>query len=131
MVKTRSLLVLILLSIVTLGIYPFIWFYGVQRDLNLMCKDGQDVNPGLVIVLFLFTFGIYPIIWFYLQGERMKNVGAMRGVPIQDSGSTYLLWLLLGAFLCGIGSLVGIAKFIKNFNTLAAVDNHQVINNAR
>ena len=131
MIKQRSLVTLILLSAITGGIYGLYWIFTFQRDLNTVCGDGDDVNPGLALVLFLVTCGIYPIIWLYMQGERMNKAGAVKAVPIADTGVTYLLWALVGSLLCGIGALVANFKMIKNFNALAMVYNHQVIGGAQ
>lgn len=130
MIKSRSIVSYILLTIVTAGIYGFYWIYQIQKDLNIVCEDGNDTSPGLALVLWLVTCGIYPLVWQYIQGERMKTAGNVKGIPIQESGSTYLLWSILGSLLCGLGPLIAMAKFIKNFNALATVYNQKIINTA-
>lgn len=132
MLKQRSIWGYIGLCIITFGIYGLVFVYKMTKDINaLTASDSPETSPGLAVVLFLFTMGIYPLIWYYTQGQKMYNAGASKGVPISDKGSTYLLWIILGSLLFGLGTLIAIAKFIKNYNNLVLVYNNKVITGAR
>ena len=129
MVKQRSLLGLVFLSLITFGIYGVAWYYVMTEDVNTVVgEDGKSINPGITILLCLFTFGIYPIIWLYSQGERMKAAGDLKGANIKETGSSYLLWYFVGSLII-IGPLVALAKFIKNYNILAAIYNANMVKN--
>lgn len=123
MVKTnRSLLIYILLSLVTFGIYSIIFWYKLTGDINKVCKGyGTDsINYLLVFLLGMVTFGIYPIIWLYQQANRIQLAGTKYGLTIQENGTTILLWNLLGILLFGIGPFIGLYLIIKNMNLLGA-----------
>ncbi len=128
MVKQRSFLGLLFLSMITFGIYGIAWYYLMSRDINTVVgEDGKSVDPGLALVLAIFTFGIYPIIWLYIEGDRMKAAGDTKGANIKDSGVTYLLWMLLGSLIV-IGPIVALVKFINNYNTLVVLYNAKLAN---
>ena len=115
----------IIFGILTLGIYDLIFMWGLIRDLNRACgkveKDGEEENsPNFIfVVLFtIFTFGIYNYVWYYKQGNRMRRAGKVYGIEIDEKGGTYLLWILLGFWLFGIGPFVALYLFISNLNKL-------------
>ncbi len=57
----RSILVYIILSFVTCGIYGFYFVYAIARDMNTMCVGDGESTPGLAayIALSIVTCGIY------------------------------------------------------------------------
>ena len=85
-------------------------------------------SVGLCIVLSIITCGIYSLYWYYVQGNRMKALADYNNVPCQENGTSYLVWILVGALICGIGSYIGIYLFIKNFNNLANAYNMSQFN---
>ncbi|HEY5561480.1 MAG TPA: DUF4234 domain-containing protein [Clostridiaceae bacterium] len=64
MIKQRSLTTLILLSIITCGIYSIYFWYTYNEDINLVCADDNDPNPNYIVVILLsaITCSIYGII---------------------------------------------------------------------
>lgn len=124
LVKTdRSILVYILLSLLTFGIYGLIYIYELARDVNTMCADDGKTTQGLLVYILLsvVTCGIYAIVWWYGVSERVSRAAARRGLNQVDiSGSTFLLWYLLGMFVCTF--LVFIA-YHKLFEACNAVGN--------
>lgn len=115
----------IVFGILTLGIYDLIFMWGLIRDLNRACskveRDGEEENSPnyiLVVLFTIFTLGIYNYVWYYKQGNRMKRAGREYGVEIDEKGGTYLLWILLGFWLFGVGPFVALYLFIVNLNKL-------------
>ena len=124
----RRLWKYILFSLLTCGIYSWFFFYEWARDVNQICDgDGED-TPGLLpfVLLTLVTCGIYSYYWYYKLGNRLQRNGPRYGLDTQDSGSTILMWMLIGALLCGIGIFVGLHILIDNTNRLAAAYNAYV-----
>ena len=119
-VKTdRSLLVYILLTLVTCGIYSLIFVHELANDVNEMCKDDGKITQGLLmyILLTLVTCGFYSIYWWYSVADRIGSAASRRGLHhLNFNGSTYLLWFLVGALICGIGSLVALHKLFDACN---------------
>lgn len=116
MIQRKDFVTIILLSIITCGIYFLFYVYQTTKELNQMAgNDGDQMEPALAVVICLFL----PIIWHYIMGKRMQNMGNANGIPIAESGNTYLLWILLGCVTCGITAIYGYYLFVKNFNILA------------
>ena len=116
----RGLVSYILLTIVTCGIYSYYFIYKMAHDVNIACEgDGQSTS-GLVafILLSMVTCGIYAWFWYYNLGNRLASNGPRYGLMIQENGTTVLLWLIFGSFLCGIGSFVAMHILIKNSNMI-------------
>lgn len=118
----RSLLTYILLNIVTCGIYSYIFVYGMGQDANEVCNGDGQKTGGLVafILLGMVTCGIYPLIWWYKLCNRMAANAPRYGLTFQENGTTFLLWQLFGALLCGIGPFIAMHIAIKNMNALCA-----------
>lgn len=128
MLKQRSFLGLIGLSMITFGIYGIVWYYLMTRDINAVVgDDGKIVSPGLAVVLTMVTCGIYPIIWIYINGNRMKTAGDIKGANIRETGVSYLLWYFVGALII-VGPIVALVKFLKNYNTLVVLYNCKLAN---
>lgn len=121
MIKRRSLLTLILLSIITCGIYNIIFWYSYSDDMNRICQgDGKDTKNYIIVLLLSFiTCGIYYWVWLYGVGNRLCENAPRYGTNFQENGTTILLWMVIGSMLCGIGSFVAMHILIKNMNELA------------
>ena len=119
----------IIFGFLTLGIYDVYVQWTMFNDINIACgykeKDDSNKSPHFLIywLLGVVTFTIYQYVWFYKQGNRLKNVGEEYGVKIDEKGSTYILWMLLGVLLFGVGPLVGFYLFLCNVNKICAAYN--------
>jgi hypothetical protein len=58
MIKKRSLVGVILLSIITLGIYGLYWIHKLAKDVNAICAGDGKKTGGLLkcLLLGLITF---------------------------------------------------------------------------
>lgn len=121
MVKERSFIVYLLLTIVTCGIYAIYFWYVYTEDLNAITEgDGEPLQNYIVVILLsIITCGIYKYVWMYKLGNKLQMNGPRYNVNIQENGTTILLWTILGAFLLGIGPIVAQYFLINNFNELA------------
>jgi uncharacterized membrane protein YjgN (DUF898 family) len=120
MVKKRGLASYILLSIITLGIYGFWRIHVLARDMNLMCEgDGKKTRGFLAFFFFgLITLGIYDLVWLYMVGDRLYDNAQRYNLTFKESGSTVLLWSLLGALIL-VGPFIAMHIIFKNTNALA------------
>lgn len=130
MLKQRSILGYIGLNLITLGFYSIYWVYAMTRDMNQLCEDGQETSPLVAVILTVVTFGIYSYVWYFQFGNRMQNRGLVQGVQIKESGITYILWMTIGIFLLGLGPIIGMYKFLKNYSNLVTIYNHKLVKNA-
>ena len=110
----RGLLKLILLSIITFGIYPFVFFSGISEDINLIASrfDGKKTMHYCLMAFIIgpLTFGIGFIVWFL--SSRMGNELARRGIAYSFGASDYWLWNVLGSLII-IGPFVYLHKLAK------------------
>lgn len=125
-IKTdRGVIGWLLLSIVTCGIYSYYFLYCLARDINVMCQDDGDSTPGLAafILLSFVTCGFYALYWYYKIGNRLQANAPRYGLVFQENGTTILMWQIVGALLCGLGSIFAMNIIIKNTNAMATVYN--------
>lgn len=123
----KSLLVYIVLTIVTCGIYGLYFIYTMARDINIVCKgDGRETAGLLKFLVFSFlTCGMYGYMWQCMFQERLASNAKRFGVTVEESGDTVMLWITPGCFLCLIGPFVALYIQIKNLNKLARAYNEQ------
>ncbi|MDR0424946.1 MAG: DUF4234 domain-containing protein [Clostridiales Family XIII bacterium] len=120
MIEQRGLLKLILLSIVTLGIYWLYWIHRLARDTNTLCYgDGRQTSGLLIYILLgIVTFGIYNLVWWYMVAERLRGNAPRYGLVFNEGGLAFLLWYILGSLIV-VGPFVAIYLLIRNINALA------------
>lgn len=121
----RSIWIYILLSLVTCGIYPYFFIHSLANDVNDLCEGDGESTSGILAFIFLgfITCGIYRIIWWYKLANRLQANGHRYNVPIQENGTTYVMWVLFGSLLCFIGPFIALNFVIKNTNKLCVVYN--------
>ena len=85
--KKRNLLFMILMYLITFGIYPLYWYIKFQMELKSKTKQGFG---GLMhFLMTLITFGIYGIVWQYKAGKRLAKLGA------SDMSVIYLIFCFI------------------------------------
>jgi hypothetical protein len=69
----RSIVTMIILMVITLGIYGLYWYIKFQMELKEQTGEGFG---GLAhFLMTLVTFGIYSIYWQYAAGKRLNMQG--------------------------------------------------------
>ncbi len=91
-VKHRNIVLAVIFSIITLGIYGLYWFACLTNDTN---KLSQYKTAGGVtaIVFTVLTLGIYGFYWNYMLGKKIDD--------IEKNSSNGILYLILS--LVGVG----------------------------
>jgi hypothetical protein len=86
--KVRSPLVVVLLSIVTFGIYAIVWYYLVHKEM----KDhtGEGIGGGIALLLALI---VTPVLLF-LTPHEVGGMYTRAGQPAPTSWKTGL-WVFL------------------------------------
>ena len=120
--ENRSLLVMILLSIITFGIYELYYIHTVAKDTNTICEGHEGKTSGLfaLILLSLLTCGIYGFFWWYRIGDMLAKAVHRRSLHATVSGGTVLLCFLIGTFVFPIISFVGLYYVNEALNELSA-----------
>lgn len=94
----RSPAVVIILSLVTCGIYGFYWIYVMSREINNYLGRNED-SPGLELLLCIITCGIYTIYWVYKYAMRASDAKVAAGLPPENNGIVCLILALFGLFI--------------------------------
>ena len=118
----RGLVKLILLSLLTFGIYGLVVMSSVSTDINTIATryDGKKTTHYLLMT-FVFswlTFGIAPFVWNHKICARIGNELKRRGIGYSFGAGTFWGWNILGAFI-GVGPLVYTHKLLKAMNKLS------------
>jgi len=96
MIKRRDLVVAIILSIVTCGIYGIYWMICLNDDVNIIAQDASAMSGGTVFLLSLVTCGIYGWVWMYQMGTKLDDAEMRNGRSSQSRGILYLILALFG-----------------------------------
>ncbi|VXC51237.1 DUF4234 domain-containing protein [Nocardioides sp. AX2bis] len=100
--KIRSTGLCILLTVVTFGIYPLVWFYSVHSEMKR--HSGQGIDGGIALVLAFFVAIVMP----YITSSEVGGLYERRGQRAPVSGATGL-WYFPGMFIL-VGPLVWFIK---------------------
>ena len=118
----RGLIKLILLSMITFGIYGLVVMSAVSIDINTIASryDGKKTTHYLLMT-FLFswlTLGIAPIVWNHKISARIGAELKRRGLNYRYGAGSFWGWCVLGS-LIGVGPLVYTHKMLKSMNLLS------------
>ncbi len=129
-IKTnRNILLYIVLSIITLGIYSYYFVYKLAQDINIMCANDGEKTGGLVafILLSFVTCGIYEVYWMYKIANRLYNNAPSYGLRFNENGTTILLWYVVGLLLCFLGPIIAMYFIVRNTNAMASAYNARYV----
>lgn len=119
----RGLLKMILLSLITLGIYGLWVMYTITEDVNTIATPyDRKTTMNFLLLAFVFswlTLGIAPFVWYHRISNRIGNELLRRGIPYKFGAGTFWGWGILGVIII-IGPLVYCHKMMKSMNLLCA-----------
>jgi len=101
--QIRSTGTVILLSIVTLGIYSWYWYFKTHEEMK--AHTGTGIGGPVALILAIFVGIVMP----FLTSNEVGELYARRGQPKPVSAVTGLWVLLLGWFFL-VGAIVWIVK---------------------
>lgn len=97
MIQERNIVMCIVLSIVTCGIYGIYWFICMVNDVNAVAETPNDTSGAMVFILGIVTCSIYLLYWFFKAGEKIQTAEEKRGIAgAQNQGLIYLILTLFG-----------------------------------
>lgn len=104
-IKERNIVLAIILSIITCGLYSLYWM--VKLNDELLELSNENGNSGVtVILLSLVTCGLYGIYWHYKMGHCVNK--------IKNSGSYDIMFLVLSLLGVGIVNYIIAQDSINN-----------------
>ena len=117
----RGLAKMILLSLITFGIYALVVESHIGEELNLIAgrHDGRR-TMHFCLIYFLFswlTLGIAPIVWYHRTSDRMHGELVRRQIDYDFGATDFWLWCILGSLIV-IGPYVYIYKRMKAMNLI-------------
>jgi len=97
----REPVYIIILSMVTCGIYYFYWRYTIACELREYLKD-PGIHPVLDVVLSLFCL---PYSWWvdYSYCKRIEDVRPLVGLHAKEIATSAVLFGILGCLASGAG----------------------------
>ena len=119
--KKKSILMVILLTIITCGIYSLFWLYQTTQDLTEYSEDYR-LTPGMSVLLTIITCGLYQIYWWYRIADIFYHCTGKTKFPrINDNKSVVCclsdFWFghyQYGHFTIGYESSVGSLQILQS-----------------
>ncbi|MDE5772045.1 MAG: DUF4234 domain-containing protein [Ruminococcus sp.] len=119
---SRDLLKVILLSLITFGIYGIIFYSGLSKDVNAIASryDGRKTMHYCLMcfVVAPLTLGIGLLVWCHNISDRIGNELKRRGIDYSFNAGTFWLWYVLGAIVI-VGPFVYLHKMCVAMNKLS------------
>ncbi len=91
--KNRNIVLSLILTVFTFGIYGIYWMAVVNNDANKLADSDFQTDGFVVILLTFITLGFYSIYWAYKQGE---NYDIIRRKPNSDGNILFLVFQIFG-----------------------------------
>ena len=120
LMTNRSMWKLMLLNILTLGIYSIIFFIPFSFDLDKIAPNpdrSKTPNFLLAYILALFTLSITLEVWLYHITSRIENALSERDIAYDFGTDTFWGWYFFGSFFL-IGPFIYFYKLCKAMNML-------------
>lgn len=95
LITKRDIVVAIILTFVTCGIYGIYWFIVMTDDVNSL-SDEKMASGGTAFLYSILTCGIYALYWSYKIGQKMAEAGKKYNKPINDNSVLYLVLSIFG-----------------------------------
>lgn len=114
----RNVALVIVLTLITCGLYSFYWHYVVTEELK-RTSGKTDLSPGLDLLLAIVTCGIWYVYVDYRNAQLSHSLFAARG-PHEDK-STLVLLLDIGTYFTGFTGIVAMAILQDEFNKMVGL----------
>ncbi len=96
-INRRDLVLPIILSIITCGLYSIYWVICLVNDTNTVAREPNAQSGVVVVLLGLITCNIYMLYWFYTAAGKVNRAKVAHGLPADNNmGLIYVLLSLFG-----------------------------------
>ena len=116
----RSLLKMILLGLVTAGIYPTVIWSRIVTELNIVASrnDGKRTMSYFgMLMLTPFTLGIFAFVWMHRFCNRVGGQLETRKCAYRFGAKDFWLWGVLGTLIL-VGPFIFTHKLMKSMNLI-------------
>ena len=124
----RSMWKLILLSLVTFGVYSIIFFIPFSFDLDKAAPSknrSKTLNYIFAYILAYFTFSIVLDIWHYQIAARIEDALEEREINYDFGTRDFWTWFIFGSFIL-VGPFVYFHKLCKAMNLICEDYNKKI-----
>jgi hypothetical protein len=87
--------VVLLLHIITCGIYYLLWIYKTSEEMLAFDLE-PDTSPGLEVLFSIISCGLYTIYWDYKTAEKIGKLQRKVGMPATDNRILFLVLNFVG-----------------------------------
>ncbi|MDQ6751345.1 MAG: DUF4234 domain-containing protein [Actinomycetota bacterium] len=101
--KLRNPLGVVGLTFITIGVYFFVWYYKVNKEMAELgrAKNTQELGDSPATSLMAVLFGwilllIPPLVSEYKTCARLNKAERLTGRQGMEAGLLFLLWLFIG-----------------------------------
>ena len=119
---SRSWVKMLLLGLITAGIYPTVIWSRIVTELNITASgnDGMRTVPYFAMMLLSpVTLFIYPFVWMHRFCRRVGAQLRFRNISYRFGAKDFWLWCVLGCLILA-GPLVFVHKLMKSMNFINA-----------
>jgi hypothetical protein len=122
----RGLLKYLLLSIITIGIYPLYFFHVAAKEINIACKEDGGNTFGFLVtfLLGLVTGGLFYLVWYVLLVSRMNDFLGTKGKEQRVSVLGFLLWDTIGVLIL-VGPFIAFYQMLHTMNDCTSLYNNK------
>lgn len=95
--KNRSIVMSVILSLVTCGLYGLYWMIVLTDDVVYANeKEVFNTSGGAAVLFGILTCGLYYIYWAFQMGKAMQAAQEKRNIKSSDNSILYVILLLFG-----------------------------------
>lgn len=123
----RGLIKLIILSILTLGIYFYVFHCSLSVDINIVAHryDGKrTMHYSFLLFVSALTLGIGALVWYHRLSKRIGRELSRRGIYYSFGAGSFWGWNILGMLII-IGPMVYTHKLCKAMNLICSSYNRE------
>lgn len=95
-IEKRNIVLCIVFSIITCGIYGLYWFVKLTDETNLVSGHASDTSGGMALLFSLITCGIYYFYWSYRIGCKLDDAAVSHAMSAQSRPIIYLVLSIFG-----------------------------------
>jgi len=116
--KEKSIAAYYALSILTLGIYPLIFWGKYTKDVERLCEgDGQKTMKfKYVMLLSIVTVGVFWFVWRYKLANRLKDNAERYDLKFKEGGVLVVIFTILGIVIGDFILIKNLNKMVKAYN---------------
>lgn len=109
--QIRQPALVVVLSLVTCGIYAFYWIYKMSEEMQ-RATGKSSMSPGMELLLCIVTCGIYMFYWFYKYGKLITEAQEQAGLNAEDNAILYLILSIFGLSIVSMALMQSAANKI-------------------